>query len=935
MNVSIEDALREFGLKPEREPEWYKVLCPFHDDSKASGRIHHKTGVYKCWVCDKVTSFSNFLARYSNLPLYQVKRRMGLRSDCKNPIPSNEVEADHVRIWEHKLFIHELHQRCITAELIRYYRLGIKEYGTEKRISIPIPNEIGEWASLRLYLPGATEYKFLNLSGADRSKIRLYPIEQLEFDQILICGGELKAVAAAAALNKYGIGAIAPTCGEPTWPNELNYRFENKLIWVNCDIDTVGKKAAESRCKILNTVARETHKVTFTPDEVGGIEKGDINDFLRLGGDLYKKLLTSPEYVYIPGGETDAELSVPVTFRAAYSSINVGKKVSFTGTVAGILPKSYTVAHEVKVKCPRDQDFCQLCDVNSKALTSDGTLMTIGKEHPALLSLTGEKTIGHNYIYKECFRIPTKCRVCEFEPKTYHDIREIRLDEALELTSKQEPVTNQIAFTVDTADNLLDASVCIFEGRMYPSPKDQSSTFIISSNEPIQDSLDNYQPMPVDNFKDFIPREWTLDGIRDKLKEIYDDLEANVTRVWQRRDYHIAIDLVYHSILHFEFLNLGMVNGYVELLVVGDTEQAKSRTGQFFREHYRLGKKIDCKNVTLPGLIIGLEKTSGGKYFHTIGAMPKNDRMLLFLEELGGMNPKIFQSLTEVRSSGFVEINKIEHKIRRARARLVALTNCAEGREIASYSFGVEAALGVIGTNQDLRRFDFVLIMAKADIKELVELRNPPQCEHRFNSDLCQKLVLKAWKCDSVTFEDADFILETSALLVDKYGHGSPILGAGSSHIKIAKLSAALAARTCSYSNNDVLIVRKCHTEYIAEYLNRIYSAPSSRLDQKSLAIKNSTKLRNINELTEYLKSLSNCVDTVEKLLEIDVITSEYIKNICGDSHIGATLFSKLILSNAIIRIKSERYAKSPEFTALLKSTTWEMKRPPYLPGDV
>lgn len=929
MNVPVEDILKEFGLRPEREPEWYKVICPFHNDTAPSGRIHHKSGVFKCWVCTKITSLALYLSKQSNLPLFQVKRKMGFRSDCKNPISATEVEADHIRIWGHPLFLHELHQRCVTDEMIRKYRLGVKDYGVDKRISIPIQNEIGEYANLRLYIPGASEYKFLNLSGNDRSRIRFFPIEQLEYDQILVCGGEIKAIAAAEILNSVGIGAVSPTCGENVWPNELTYLLDNKLVWVNNDVDETGVRYSEYRCRTINTHARELHKVTFTPEEVGGLEKGDLNDFLRLGGDLYQKLLSSPEWKFVPGGEMVNEPPNAVSFREAYSHKNVGKKVQFVGTVAGVLPKSYSIASEVEVKCPRDKDYCQVCDVNSKALTNE-TIMTIEPEHAAILGLVAEKLEKHPYIYKDCFRIPPQCRECFFKPVAYHNVKEIRLDEQLELTSRIEPITNCIAYVVNSPDHLLDSESFTFDGRLYPSPKDQASSFLISNCEPIQDTLDSYQAMPAEYFKLFIPDGWTVESINKKMTEIYDDLEANVTRVWQRRDYHIAIDLTYHSILHFDFLSLNNINGWIECLAVGDTEQAKSRTFNSLREHYSLGKKIDCKNVSLPGLTIGLEKSGQGKYFYSLGAYPRNDRKLIGLEELGGMPQKIFQSLTEVRSAGYVEINKIEHKIRRARVRAFAMSNCIEGREVASYTFGIESALGVIGTHQDLRRFDFVIILAKADIKALPELVNPPTCEHRFSSELCQKLILKAWKCTRVNFEDSNHILEVSARLVEKFGEGLPILGAGSSHIKVAKLSASIAARTCSY-DGETLIVRKCHSEYIEQYLTRIYTAPSSRLDQKSKSVRDSTKLRDQKGLIDYLKTITNVVDVMMKLEEADVITAEFLRNLCGDMYIGSTLFAKLIQSNAVVRIRAEKYAKTPEFTNLLRTVEFEMQAPDYV----
>lgn len=929
MNVSVEDALKEFGIYPIREPEKFRVKCPFHDDTNPSGTVHHKTGFYQCWSCGKKASLALFLTKYSNLPIYQVKVKLGVRSDCKNPIAFSEVEQDHNRIWEHPTFLHALRHRCITDELIRKHRLGVKDWGTEKRISIPILNEIGEYANLRLYIPGASSHKFLNLHGKDRSRVRLYPIEQLEYDQILICGGELKAVAAAAVLNPFGIGAIAPTCGENTWPNELNDRFRDKLLYINCDVDDTGRKYAELRCRILNSVSRELHKVEFTTQDIGGLEKGDINDFLRLGGDLYQKLLSSPEWVLIPGGELLDEPPLQLSFREAFSHENVGKKVKFTGIVSGAGGNDFLVPSEVEVKCSRDQEgLCIVCDVNSKALSNE-TSMHIEKEHPAILALIGEKTEDHHKIYKECFKIPKRCPVCTFHPKRSYSITEIRLDEEVEPTARSEPMLMKVGFTVNGPANLLDNQTYQLTGRLYPSPKNQTATLLISDCEPTHNALDNYNPADSEYLHIFQPTEWTVASVAKKLDEIYSDLESNVTRVWQRRDYHLAIDLAYHSILHFNLGDIKDLNGWVELLVIGDTAQGKSEALKNLKQHYGLGTKVDSKQVTKPGLTIGLEK-GFIKHFPVLGILPRNDRGLVIFEELKGMHPLVFQSLTEVRSCGFVQITKIQAKTRRARCRLICISNPMDIRKIESYTYGIESAIGVIGTNEDLRRFDLVMIMGRFEIQSLPELENPPVVKHQFTDELCQKLILKAWKCEKVEFEDVHYILEVTKRLVAIFGDGPPVLDPNSSHIKIAKLSAALAARTCSY-DGDKLVVRKCHTEYIEQYLTRVYSSPASRLNEKSARVREATVLRDRDGLISYLKSISNCADVMLKLGEEDTLTSSFIKDLCGDFYIGATLFSKLVQCNAIQRIKADRYAKTAEFTKLLQTVEFEIKKPDYL----
>lgn len=930
----VEEVLNEFRIKFERRLEHFSILCPYHDDTNPSATIHCKTGFFTCFACGKRASLVNYLVRYTRLPYFQVRAKLGAKSDCKFPVDPQDVERDHNAIWDHPHFLAELYHRQIKDDDIRLYRLGVRDLGNEKRISIPIQNDVGEYANLRLYIPGAKSKKFLNLSRKDNSKTRLFPIEQLEYDEILVCGGELKAVAAARILNPHGIGAIAPTCGENVWPAEYTERFANKLVYVNLDEDEVGRKYAQTRCKILRSVARAVHLVTLPL--VKDLGKGDINDFIRLGGDLYQALLSAPEWVYVPGGQTPEEEIKEVDFRTACSSDIVGKRIKFPAVISGINSTTYLAPASVEVRCGRNEDFCTVCDVNSQAFANptEAVEMHISKEHPSILAFIGERTDEHTKTYKECFRIPIKCRQCQFFPKTNYSVTEVRLEEMVDTTSREDPLSDKIGYIIGN-NAQIENQTYLLTGRHYPSPKNQISSFLISDCIPTQDSLDAYRGTDSKEMEIFSPKEWTLESLKEKLDDIYTDLECNVTRVWQRRLYHIGIDLAYHSVLYFDFGDNKQTPAYIEFFAVGDTEQAKSGACSALRQHYGLGVKIDCKSVTLAGLTMGLE-TFNGRRLILYGAMPMNDKKLLIFEELKGMqkNTKVFQSLTETRSSGVVQITKIKQRARNARCRIIAISNPPDERVIDSYAFGIDAALAVIGTPEDLRRFDLVMTLGKADIDYDALNRysiNPPTCPVKYTADLCQKLIIRAWKCESVVFEDKIKIIEVAKRLLDKFGEGSPVLLPNAAHIKVAKMAAAIAARTNSYIENETLFVRNCHTEFIEEYITAVYSSPSCKLHEKSDNIRNRTRLKNPEALIDFLKTINNIDEVLMKIAEADTINSFLIKDLVGDFYTSSLLLSKLVLSNAIIQIRGDKYVKNAEFTKLILTTKFSQKPPEYL----
>lgn len=934
MSLDLDNILTQYNIKYERISEYYKVLCPFHAESGPSGHIHHKSYTFHCFGCNKRTSFYAFLVRATNETLEQIKIKFGVRSDCRKPISSAEIEQYHIALWTCDEFLKELRYRMITDEIIRERRLGMIDWGHEKRIVIPIKNDVGEYVNMRMYLPGAKERKFLNLRGEDHKKTRFTPLEQFEYDEILVCGGELKAYLAASILNKYDIGAVAPTTSEvANWPSENNYRFTGKLTHICSDVDEAGKKSMEFRCRVLKNFARELHKIEL-PLDLSKYPTGDINDFIREGGDLYKLIRESKEWIYIPGGEITEEIAEPVSFREAFNQKNVEKKISFPCIISGYNQTHYFVPSIVDVKCTKDKDYCPACDISQ--MPTIPASMPINPEHRVLLALVSEKETNHPFIYKECFHIPKQCQVCTFTRKEEYSIHEVCLEEQMEATSRSEPTPAKLGYVVN-GPPVPENQAYLLTGRLYPSPKNQQSTFLASKCEPTLDALDSYVPAQNEDslLQIFTPQVWTLESLEEKLNDIYCDLEANITKRYRRRDMHIAYDLAYHSLLHFDFIENSSIKACVELLVVGDTSEGKSTTFEALQKHYSLGFKVDCGNISKAGITIGIDRV-GNKKFTVYGVLPKNDKGLVAFDEFSKMHEDDWRSLTEVRSSGLVQITKIEQKFRKARVRLIVISNPREeGREISSYSYGVESAISLIGTNQDLRRFDFVLIVGKNDNPDgIPEIQYSPRYSHKYTGELCQKLILRAWKCDAVNFQNIPFIMETTARLIEKFGNGPPILDNNSSHLKIARLSASIAARTNSY-HNDTLQVRNCHVEFIEKYLNRIYSSPSCKLHEKSKAIRDAVVLRNIDHVIDHLKKQTNVEHIVQKLIESDSMSANYMRDIIGDPFIAATLLSKLIQSNAIYRIRNDKYVKNPEFTNILKNCMakgeFTPKLPPYL----
>ena len=99
-------------------------------------------------------------------------------------------------------------------------------------------------------------------------------------------------------------------------------------------------------------------------------------------------------------------------------------------------------------------------------------------------------------------------------------------------------------------------------------------------------------------------------------------------------------------------------------------------------------------------------------------------------------------------------------------------------------------------------------------------------------SGLCNELILWAWTIKDVKFENESLILAKSLELTRKYSEDIPLVDKGSMRLKLAKLSASLAARLYSTGEDtSILEVLDCHVDYVYNYLDALYSKPAFAYD--------------------------------------------------------------------------------------------------------
>lgn len=905
-----------------------RVKCPSHDDSSPSASLNTEKNVWTCHAChasgDIVSLLALAIGTERKIVLAELSTRYEL--GIVKTLSPRLVEEYHKAVWASGPLLKALHDRGVTDEMIRVARIGYYD----GRLTIPVYDETGRVINIRRYLPGAPTQKMKNTKGFGGPM--LYQVDHLDkFSSVWVCGGELKALVVGQLLKEHDVGAVSSASGEGSWESVWDAKFIGKRVWICMDIDGAGRRAARIIAKHLIKTAERVH-IIHLPLDPKRYPKGDISDFVGKEGagtdELMRLMLSATEFK--PGEEsaaTEIILGPPkrVTLASASHPIHVRARIEFEAVISALDTTPYLVPKEVKVNCTRDQNNCHMCPISS--ITPDPVTgiaeATIPSTSPAILDIVNCGKTSQSVAISEGLRMP-ECKAVEFNVKTYYSVSDARLVPKLEISG--EGANNVVQPALIVGERLEPNYPYLFCGTTHPHPRTQQAALVLDSAVESQDSLNTFQPseQEIDELKSFQPDSWTLPSLTAKLDAIYDDLEANVTGVFSRRELHLAYDLAYHSVL-FVPLDGDVINGWTNVVVVGDSSQGKTETSTRLMKHYGLGERVECKNATVPGLLGGVAQL-GNRWFVSWGVIPMHDRRLVILEELNGASIEVIGKLTDMRSSGVAEIPKIERRRAHARTRIIAIGNPRNQRSMASYGFGIEALHELVGGLQDLRRFDIGLVVTASQVNASVinRLRHErPKVRHTYTSSLCRRLILWAWTVKpadiTVTVDARRAIAASAEKLCAQFDESLPLVDAGSIQHKITRLSTALAARTFSFEDGR-LVVHGCHVEYIIGLLQRIYSAKEFGYADYSAARRRMNTMSDAALVRKYLLSTRHPGDFVHQLLQADTITLQDLQDWTeADRDAAQSHMSYLVRKHALRRKDRSVYVKTPSFIELLR----------------
>lgn len=932
INALAELERLNWEIEPQGDNE-VNCKCPVHNDKNPSLQLNIERNVWKCQAAgcgakgDIVSLIQHIIILQTgkHVERESVLLDLGTRYDLGHvkAIDQGMVQRYHEAIWDAGPLLKELRKRGITDDMIREAQLGY----SEGRITIPVFDENRNVVNIRKYLPGAPgPEKMKNVKGY--SEPRLYQIEDvLKYKTVMILGGEMKARVAKGPLNELDIGACSVTAGEGSWDHRFNKLFKGKRVLVCMDIDIGGKVAARKVATQLCYDAERVEIIQLPLDETQ-VPKGDVNDWVALTNPTkadWKKLVASGT-IYTPEQLLDDDEAdqnpIEVKLSHAAKAENVGRRIVVEAVITSMDESPYLVPRTVRVECNKDQEHCHWCPVRpiDPDPTSGLVTLTVKGTAVGILSVVNTPKIAHRAAVLESLKMPP-CKKAVIRVVDHYDVVDAKLTPQLQIGGENR---DHITLPAMIVGHKVDLNTpYTFSGKVYPHPKTQQACLLLDTVGEAKDSLLAYTPKDdelaqLDIFKG--------KDLVKQLESIYQDFEANVTNIYLRQDLHLLIDLTYHSPLEMMFD--GQVrNGWVNALIVGDSSQGKSEATLMLMRHYGLGERVDCKNATVAGLLGGLQQGSGNRWWVSWGAIPTHDRRLVICEEIKGTPTEVLGKLTDMRSSGVAQIPKIEKRMAHARTRLLMISNPRSDRPVAAYNFGVETLLELMGSLEDVRRCDVALVMSSKDIeaKTIADMaKNKPSRPHIYTSDLCRRLILWAWTRtpDQVRFDrDAEIAcMDHSGTLCTTFSEALPLVDRGTMRFKLARLSAALAARVFSTDEDrQILRVKVEHVDYIFNWIMRMYGSNVFGYKDFSAAQAFASTVIDPKVVRRRLLGTKHPKDLVEHLMHAKEINLVDLQDWCEcESDDARALLSFLVRKHAVYRVQ-RWYVKTSEFIVLLK----------------
>ncbi len=458
------------------------IPCLFHKDTSPSLSINLESGKWKCFAASCVghkgggyKTFDKMLnGEFSNVDA--------------NPAPLDEAIIDgyHKVLLQSDAMLETLtRKRGLTMETIKSFKLGFDS----DRVWIPVRDKDGAIVNVRKYKPGASRDKMIPY-GPGYNKARLFPVDSLESDWILLCEGEMDCLVAL----QQGYPAMTTTGGADTWREEFSQELKGKKVVICYDADGSGKKGASAIAIKLLPFASEVRKLQL-PLPGTKDEKDITNYFVDLGHSRqdFDKLLDAAELVEnkVDNQNGPEDEITPLHLSEIGLDSHVGKRVRSTVLIAGKDLAPFQVPYHVAYSCEMGEKFCDRCGI----CRAGGQLeIKVPEWDPNLLQMVNVHQLTVEQVLAGMAKVPMKCRKFRYEVKEYCNLEAVKAIPEIDFASERSEYVIRNLFYL--GHGLETNHTYEIEAVVMPEPKTQYATAVIYQAVSSQDNIEKFELLP-------------------------------------------------------------------------------------------------------------------------------------------------------------------------------------------------------------------------------------------------------------------------------------------------------------------------------------------------------------------------------------------------------------------------------------------------------
>lgn len=788
--------LYDYFLKYKRQAEdQLYACCPFHMEKTPSFTVNTKTGEWYCHAGCGGGAEKEFVAKYFDVSNEVAKYVVEFwEKQGTFPFPTEEL----INKWHNNLCnmpkeLEELYVYGWTLEGVKQLKIGYDD----GRIMIPIKSRTGYWVNARRYLPvhrrvtGSNNAKCMNIKKLGQK--RYYPYEAFDEQQVFIVEGEKDCIAA----RSQGLNAVTSTGGSAI-PSDEILLFKGKDVVLMLDTDSVGKRNVKNYLSLLKSIAKSISIIELPVKDFAEYYKeyhnADVMQFAR-------------DYLAVQQAEEAVEAVDTTLVRSEFTeNLNTWVKLNKM-SVVGVEPKVYTIPTRIKVVC-KNASCSKPCPLSFS--NNPDTAQYVDVDPRQMLQFIDSSDTAQDSFLRKLYG----CKSVQAEPVDYTNVQKIIFQESASFIDGLEESSFESRYGMYMyTDFRLNATLKYnFEACRVTDPRSQQNYYVIRSAE----NLATVRPIVDESsFERFREVANSCTSMMELINKHYQEWMPALA-IEGRPDLFGALVLTYSSVTEIPW-SAGILKGWLDTMVIGDTRTGKSQMAQRFVKTLGLGGYINGENARRTGVIGGVQRF-GDSWVITWGAIPMNDRGLLIIDEASGLEVDDIKDLSSTRSSGAVTLNKIVKGEARARTRLIWLSNPRSGRNLADFYWkGYGAFQEFIPVVEDQARYDLVLTAAREDIDVLdgIDSEVQPKIEPWIN------LFNTAW---SIPAEDIVFpkdfrlkVREVAHKLNADYGGGPLVVGVAV-HEKILRLTCATAV-LCGDIYEGKLMVNEKHLQWADEFL--------------------------------------------------------------------------------------------------------------------